>query len=139
MTVPNDVVQSTIAVLEHHAGVLQGAVDAGRVWAVARPEPSRGYRVVDRKGDERMADLVARSLYDIWEGTFLEARLEHAHDPWVVSLVGHSHDPTDLTEDGGDFYVNTTGVAAEGAARALLNAINGAVAQLRREIVLEDA
>ena len=137
MPIPDDVRQSTIATLEHHAGVLQGAVDAARTWAVTRPR--WGYRVVDRKRDERMVDLVARALYGIWEGTFLEARLEHAHDPWVVSLVGHSHNPTDPTEDGEDFYVNTTGVAAEGAASALLNAINGAVEQLRREIVLEDA
>jgi hypothetical protein len=132
MTVPDDVVQSNITILEHHAGVLRGAVNATTAWAVARSDASRGYRTVDRKGDERVADLVARALYDIWEGTFLEVRLAQAHDPWVVSLVGHSHDPGDGEEN---LYVNATGISAEGAATALLNAITEAAEQLRRETV----
>ncbi len=132
MTVPDEVVQSNIAILEHHAAVLQGAVNAATAWAVARPEASRGYRMVDRKGDERVADLVARALYDIWEGTFLEVRLAQAHDPWVVSLVGYSHDPGD---GGENLYVNATGISAEGPANALLIAITEAAEQLRRETV----
>jgi hypothetical protein len=132
MPIPDDVVQPNIAILEHHAGVLQGAVNAATAWAVARPEPSRGYRTVDRKGDERVADLVARALYDIWEGTVLEVRLAQAHDPWVVSLVGHSPDPGD---GGENLYVNATGISAEGPANALLIALTEAVEQLRRETV----
>lgn len=132
MTVPDDVVQSTIAILEHHAGVLRGVVTATRGWAVARSEATRGYRTGDRTGDERAAALVARALYDIWEGTFLEVRLAQAHDPWVVSLVDHSHEPGDGSETP---YVNATGISAESPASALLIAITEAAEQLRRMTV----
>ncbi len=121
MSIPVEVIESRIRVLEYHAGTLRGAVDAERAWADARPDSIHS-TAVDRQGQERMEALTARALYDIWEGTALKVRLEGSHEPWVVELVDHQ------------IGIDAKGVSWEWAANALLEAIVDAIEQLRATI-----
>jgi hypothetical protein len=119
-------------VLEHHAGVLQRAVEEYRSWIKTSTDAGQtAYSTVDEMGNDRVERLIAQAVYDIWEGTVLDVRLEGAHDPWIVSLVNQS---CDLVEGGRQLHVNANAVSWEGAAFALLGAITIAVPQLQRSL-----
>jgi len=129
VSISAEVIASNVAVLEHHAGVLRQAVDETTAWRRAQLDVKAGsYSMVDRMGHDRVSGLVGNALYEIWEGTVLEARLEGSPDPWIVSLVNQSGD---LIEGAEQLLVNAHAVSWEGAANALLDAITLAVAQLR--------
>jgi hypothetical protein len=132
MTIHAEVIASTVSVLEHHAGVLQRAVDEAAAWLKASldGEPV-SYSMVDRMGDDRVSRLVGYALYEIWEGTVLEVRLEAGGAPWIVSLVNQS---CDLIEGADILHVNANAVSWESAAHALLGAITIAVPQLQRSL-----
>lgn len=130
-TIPVEVIESTIMTLKRHADILQRAVEESRT----------AYSTVDDEDEmegERVDRLVGQALYEIWEGTILEVRLEGAYDPWIVSLVNQSCAIVDLGGlpglPGGIFHVNANAVSSASAGDALLDAITIALEQLRASL-----